>query len=244
MKKSDLDIQNENALLMAIAIANEYLPVDKKSYDKEFNKKMRTCGIKDYKEAFNFVYAGMPQYVGDDAIYCGKITLANKDREFIDFALGNNEQQIDKFTNIPEKIIQEFISQNLENQYFDVEDILKNKYTIYEFFIKYVAPKLLKDRLEIRNNKVSEGNSLQKLSSQKSLDTLFDYKFSAFKHRENCRGNKDLKYYSLTHGMLDAVIDFYGSTMSAIDERDIDIRAISPYPHEELGINLPEDFNM
>lgn len=244
MKKSDLDIQNENALIMAIAIADGYLPIDKKSYDTEFNKKMRTCGIKDYKEAFNFVYAGMPQYVGDDAIYSGKITLTNKDRDFIDLPLGNNEQQIDEYNNLPERIIEEFVSQNLENQYFNAEDIVKDKYSLYEFFIKHVAPKLLKDRLEIRNKKVSEGNSLQEFADKKSLDTLFDYKFSAFKHREQCRGNQDLKYYSLTHGMLDAVVDFYGSIMSAIDERDIDIRAISPYPNEELGISLPEDFNM
>lgn len=241
MKKSDLDVQNENAILLAIAIADGYFPVNKAKYDIEFSKKMKMCGIDDYKEAFNYVYAGMPQFVGDDAIYSGKISLKNKDKKYLDLALGNNEQTIDDYNNVPVQIVSEYINKYLPDSNLDINAITKDKYSLYNFLITYVAPQLLSDRLNIRLHK-STDSTLENFVKSKALDTLFDYKFSAFKHREQCRGNRDMKYYSLAHGMLDSVCDFYGSIVTATDERDIDIRAISPHPNEELGIELPENF--
>lgn len=241
MKKSDLDIQNENAILMAIAIADGYFPVDEKKYNLEFEKRMKNCGIDNYKEAFNHVYAGMPQYVGDDAIFSGKITLANKENDYFDFSLGNNEQYVDNYTNISEKIVSEFINNNLEYENVDANDILKDKYSMYNFLKKYVVPKLFNDRQEIASNQISDNNTLHDFESNNTINTLFDYKFSAFKHLEHSRGNRDAKYYSLTHGMLDAVIDLYDSLQKAYDEQDIDLRAISPLAHEELGFQISDD---
>lgn len=228
MKKSDIDIQNENAILLAIALADGYFPANEKEYKREFNRKLKTCGISDYKEAFNFVYAGMPQFVGTDAIYAGKLSLANKDRDYIDFSLGNNEQFIDEYNNIPAKIIETFIRQNMQEQRIDVGQVLKNKYTLYDFLSEFVIPKLLSDKLELRKNSDAE-NLLKDFQDKKVLETLFDLKFDAIKRREKCHGNGDFKYYSLTHGMLDSVIDLYGSALTAFDEKDIDVRSISPY---------------
>lgn len=228
MKKSDTDIQYENAILLAIALADGYFPANEKEYKREFNRKLKTCGISDYKEAFNFVYAGMPQFVGADAIYVGKLSLANKDKDYIDFSLGNNEQFVDQYNNIPAKIIESFVSQNLQGQNIDVEEVLKDKYTLFDFLSEFVIPKLLDDKLELRKNADAE-NLLKDFQDKKVLETLFDLKFNALKRRDFCHGNSDLKYYSLTHGMLDSVIDLYGSALTAFDEKDIDMRAISPY---------------
>ena len=137
MKKSDMDIQNENAILLAIALADGYYPANEKEYKREFNKKLKTCGISDYKEAFNFVYAGMPQFVGSDAIYAGKLTLANEDKDYIDFSLGNNEQFVDEYNNIPAKIVETYVNQNLQGQNIDVAQVLKNKYTLFDFLIRF-----------------------------------------------------------------------------------------------------------
>lgn len=228
MKKSDMDIQNENAILLAIALADGYYPANEKEYKREFNKKLKTCGISDYKEAFNFVYAGMPQFVGSDAIYAGKLTLANEDKDYIDFSLGNNEQFVDEYNNIPAKIVETYVNQNLQGQNIDVVQVLKNKYTLFDFLSEFVIPKLLSDKLELRKNADTE-NLLKDFQDKKVLETLFDLKFNAIKRRDFCHGNGDLKYYSLTHGMLDSVIDLYSSALTAFDEKDIDTRAISPY---------------
>lgn len=228
MKKSDMDIQNENAILLAIALADGYYPANEKEYKREFNKKLKTCGISDYKEAFNFVYAGMPQFVGSDAIYAGKLTLANEDKDYIDFSLGNNEQFVDEYNNIPAKIVETYVNQNLQGQNIDVAQVLKNKYTLFDFLSEFVIPKLLSDKLELRKNADTE-NLLKDFQDKKVLETLFDLKFNAIKRRDFCHGNGDLKYYSLTHGMLDSVIDLYSSALTAFDEKDIDTRAISPY---------------
>ena len=228
MKKSDMDVQNENAILLAIALADGYFPANEKEYKREFNRKLKSCGISDYKEAFNFVYAGMPQFVGTDAIYAGKLSLANKDKDYIDFSLGNNEQFIDQYNNIPAKIIESFVNQNLQGQSIDVEQVLKNKYTLFDFLSEFGIPKLLNDKLELRKNADAE-NLLKDFQDKKVLETLFDLKFNAIKRRDFCHGNGDLKYYSLTHGMLDSVIDLYSSALTAFDEKDIDTRAISPY---------------
>ena len=122
-----MDIQYENAILLAIALADGYFPANEKEYKREFNRKLKTCGISDYKEAFNFVYAGMPQFVGTDAIYAGKLTLANEDKDYIDFSLGNNEQFIDQYNNIPAKIIESFVNQNLQGQSIDVEQVVGSR---------------------------------------------------------------------------------------------------------------------
>ena len=228
MKKSDMDIQNENAILLAIALADGYYPANEKEYKREFNKKLKTCGISDYKEAFNFVYAGMPQFVGSDAIYAGKLTLANEDKDYIDFSLGNNEQFVDEYNNIPAKIVETYVNKNLQGQNIDVEQVLKNKYTLFDFLSEFVIPKLLSDKLELRKNADAE-NLLKDFQDKKVLETLFDLKFNAIKRRDFCHGNGDLKYYSLTHGMLDSVIDLYSSALTAFDEKDIDTRSISPY---------------
>ena len=242
MKKSDMDIQYENAILLAIALANGYYPANEKEYKREFNKKLKTCGISDYKEAFNFVYAGMPQFVGTDAIYAGKLTLANEDKDYIDFSLGNNEQFVDEYNNIPAKIVETYVNQNLQGQNIDVEQVLKNKYTLFDFLSEFVIPKLLSDKLELRKNADAE-NLLKDFQDKKVLETLFDLKFNAIKRRDFCHGNGDLKYYSLTHGMLDSVIDLYSSVMTAIDEKDIDTRAISPYTAQKKvnPITLTQD---
>lgn len=244
MKKSDINIQNENAILMAIAIADGYMPLSEKEYDKEFKKRMRASGIDNYKEAFNYVYAGMPQYVGDDAIFCGKITLANKDHEFIDLALGNNEQYKDEYTDISRKIVSEYINYHLDYENVEADDVLQDKYTMYNFLKTYVLPNLLKDRYNIANKQIDKDNILAQFEQSDALNTLFDYKFSAFKHYNHSRGKHDETYYALTHGMIDSVIDLYSSLTTACDELDIDIRSISPYPNEELGITLPEGFEM
>lgn len=223
-----MDIQNENAILLAIALADGYYPANEKEYKREFNKKLKTCGISDYKEAFNFVYAGMPQFVGSDAIYAGKLTLANEDKDYIDFSLGNNEQFVDEYNNIPAKIVETYVNQNLQGQNIDVAQVLKNKYTLFDFLSEFVIPKLLSDKLELRKNADTE-NLLKDFQDKKVLETLFDLKFNAIKRRDFCHGNGDLKYYSLTHGMLDSVIDLYSSALTAFDEKDIDTRAISPY---------------
>ena len=242
MKKSDMDIQYENAILLAIALANGYYPANEKEYKREFNKKLKTCGISDYKEAFNFVYAGMPQFVGTDAIYAGKLTIANEDKDYIDFSLGNNEQFVDEYNNIPAKIVETYVNQNLQGQNIDVEQVLKNKYTLFDFLSEFVIPKLLSDKLELRKNADAE-NLLKDFQDKKVLETLFDLKFNAIKRRDFCHGNGDLKYYSLTHGMLDSVIDLYSSVMTAIDEKDIDTRAISPYTAQKKvnPITLTQD---
>lgn len=242
MKKSDMDIQNENAILLAIALADGYYPANEKEYKREFNKKLKTCGISDYKEAFNFVYAGMPQFVGSDAIYAGKLTLANEDKDYIDFSLGNNEQFVDEYNNIPAKIVETYVNQNLQGQNIDVAQVLKNKYTLFDFLSEFVIPKLLSDKLELRKNADTE-NLLKDFQDKKVLETLFDLKFNAIKRRDFCHGNGDLKYYSLTHGMLDSVIDLYSSALTAFDEKDIDTRAISPYTAQKKvnPITLTQD---
>lgn len=242
MKKSDMDIQNENAILLAIALADGYYPANEKEYKREFNKKLKTCGISDYKEAFNFVYAGMPQFVGSDAIYAGKLTLANEDKDYIDFSLGNNEQFVDEYNNIPAKIVETYVNQNLQGQNIDVVQVLKNKYTLFDFLSEFVIPKLLSDKLELRKNADTE-NLLKDFQDKKVLETLFDLKFNAIKRRDFCHGNGDLKYYSLTHGMLDSVIDLYSSALTAFDEKDIDTRAISPYTAQKKvnPITLTQD---
>lgn len=244
MRKSDLNIQNENAILLAIAIADGYFPVNEEDYDKEIEKRIKNSGIDNYKQAFNQVYASMPQYVGDNAIYAGRISLVGSDGDYLDFALGNNEQYADKYIDISRKIIATYIDNNLPNSHMDINAILQDKYTMYSFLKTYVLPKLLKDRYEILAKDINTGNILHNFNNQNILNTLFDYKFSAFKHYQRCRGNKDQQFYSLTHGMIDAVVDLYGSLVTALDEKDIDIRSISPYPNEELGIDLPEDSDL
>lgn len=244
MKKSDMDIQYENAILLAIALADGYFPANEKEYKREFNRKLKTCGISDYKEAFNFVYAGMPQFVGADAIYAGKLSLANEDKDYIDFSLGNNEQFVDKYNNIPAKIVESFVSQNLQGRNIDVGEVLKNKYTLFDFLSEFVIPKLLSDKLELRKNADTE-NLLKDFQDKKVLETLFDLKFNALKRRDYCHGNGNFKYYSLTHGMLDSVVDLYASAMTAFDEKDIDVRSISPYTQTKKvnTITLTQDDN-
>ena len=237
MKKSDFDIQNENAILLAIAIADGYYPVNKKQNDKEINRKITETGFKSYKEAYNHVYAGMPQYVGDNAIFSGKMTLVNKNKDYIDFSLGNLEQTKDEFLNIPIKLVQEFVSKHASNvKNLDATQIIKNKYTMYNFLKTYVIPSLLKDRQSILAGNQDNDNMMQSIKENNVINNLFDYKFSADKHVYKARGNRDKNFYSLTHGMIDAVLDLYASIDTAFDEFDIDVRAINPNPCHELGL--------
>lgn len=238
MKKSNIDIQNENAILLAIAIADGYFPVNEKEYDKEFKRRIRTCGISDYKEAFNFVRGNMPEHVGDNAIFSGIMSLVNDNNDEIRLYIGNNEQVIDDYTNIPKKIVEDFACKY--NIKIDSAHVLKDKYTMYAYLKDYVLPEMLKQRQEIKKSKGKAHNTLQEITDRKIVDTIFDYKFSAFAHREKARGNNDFKYYSLAHGMFDANCDLFHSLVTAIDNQDIDCRAISPYPDQELGIDIVE----
>lgn len=234
MKKSDLDIQLENGLLMGIAIANGYAPMTQKNYDREFNKRMRNCGIDNYREAFNYVYASMPQYVGDNAIYCGTLSLV-KDDKSIDFALGNLQQKIDEFTNVPRDIVSEFVqTHDIEN--IPVEEVIKTKENLYKFFKNYVAPEMYRERLEILNENISKNNTLKALGEKDIYGTLFEYKFTAFNRMDHSRGNKDYKFYRMVHSIIDANIDFISSVLNAQSEKDVDLRTIAPYGNIQKGI--------
>lgn len=243
MKKTDLDIQNENAILLAIAIADGYYPMGQKEYDKKFSDKMKLSGSSNYKEAFNFAYAGMPHYVGDEAIYSGIMSLV-KDKDIIDFSLGNNKQFKDEYTDVAKQIISGYVADYMPDNTIDVDGVLEDKETLYGFLYDYVAPQLLKERMEIRRGEISDNNRLKDFFDKKVLDILFEYKFKSFEHIDRARGNKDMNFYSLTHGMIDSVLDLYDSVRTSFDEYDIDLRAISPYPNEEIGMKLPDGMSL
>lgn len=240
MKKSNETVQYENALTLAIAIANGYLPVDTKTYKKELAKRIKDSGIENYKEAYNHAYSQMPQYVGEDAIFAGKLSLSDDKRNFIDLSLGNVEDEVDEHNNVKLRIVQEFLTKNGIKGY-DAHDIIRDKNSMYDFLEERVLPKLLDDRLRILARVDCKNNVLEDFENSKALDTLFDLKFKAFTALEKCRGNRDKEYYSLAHGQLDAVIDLYYSILHAYDFEDIDTRAISPRIKKQEKINVLDE---
>lgn len=240
MKKSNESVQYENALTLAIAIACGYRPVDTKTYKKELAKRIKDSGISNYKEAYNYAYSQMPQYVGEDAIFAGKLSLSDDKHNFIDLSLGNVEDEVDEYNNVKLRVVSEFLTKNGIKGY-DAHDIIRDKNSMYDFLEERVLPKLLDDRLRILARVESKNNVLEDMEESKALDTLFDLKFKAFTALEKCRGNRDKEYYSLAHGQLDAVIDLYHSVLHAYDFEDIDTRAISPRVKKQDKNNILDE---
>lgn len=226
MKKSNVDIQSENTILLALAIADSYLPLSQKEYKDLFKKRMELSGTKSYKESCKFALGGMPNYSNENAVICGRLTLVGKDNDYLDIMLGNNEQIVDDYNNVAVSLVDKFNSNNnITNIYSNM--VVKNKQSLYHYLDTIVLPKLVSDRLELLSNPESQ-STLSYIRDKNLVDTLFEYKFDAFRHYTYCHTKTDERYYALVHGEFDAVIDMYDSLLHAYDREDVDTRSICP----------------
>lgn len=226
MKKSNVDIQSENALLLALAIADGYFPMSQKEYNTKLKNRMLNSGTSDYKKSYEFAIAGMPEYALRNAIICGRLTLANKEDKYLSMMIGNNEQFETEFDNVSKFLIEDYNQKHNIN--IDSDSASQNKFTLYKYFEENVVPNLITAKEEyLSDNSVK--NIYSEILSRDLIGALFEYKFDAFNLFDYCHTKRDKTYYALAHGEIDAVLDVYDSLKHGYDKLDMDLRAISPH---------------